>query len=249
MSAKLAARWIPAVILGVSLSLLAPVSEALEMIEVERVGSKRITGTLLGVKAAGNKLILVKVSVDGHERDFTIEQLEPAGRDRVLMVMAQVARLNGVKMPALKFTASKKSESKMDRTRGGSSVKSTSTTHQLSVLNSGPVATGPILLYQFSRSVTTRRSDNAPSSKEVSWDLDEEKIDALQPGQRQDVPFVWLDDVSQKTVESRTSTVKVSGKNVSVVEASRQSEQTNIEVVYLMAFDQTTGMLVYFVKM
>lgn len=249
MSTKLAARWIPAVILGVSLSFLAPVSEALEAIEVERVGSKRIMGTLLGVSAAGNGLIVVRVRVDGHERYFTLEQLETAGQERVLMVMAQVARFNGAKMPALKFAASKNSENDMDRTRGGSSVKSTSTTHQLSVLNSGQVATGPILLCQFSRSVTTRRSDKAPSSKEVSWDLDEEKIDALQPGQRKDVPFVWLDDVSQKTVESRTSMVKVSGKNVSVVEASRQSEQTNIEAVYLMAFDQTTGMLIYFVKM
>ena len=68
-------------------------------------------GTLLGVRADGDSL-LVKVRLDNNlEQDVPIQNLAPAGQDRVLALMVPAARINGTKIPALKFSASKKTES------------------------------------------------------------------------------------------------------------------------------------------
>ena len=114
------------------------------------------------------------------------------------------------------------------------------------MLNSGALA-ADLHLYQLSRTVRTQRYDGSSGGKVAKWDLDRVAAAALQPGERRKVSFTALEEMTQKTVNSRTVTVRSSGKNINTIVSSRRSEQVNIEAVYLMAFD-AAGTLVYFVK-
>ncbi len=234
--------------LSVLFLALTPESAA-ETIEVSKVGAQRVMGTLLGVRVDGDSL-LVKVRLDNNlEQHLPFETMPPAGQDKVLALMVSAARINGTKIPALKFSASKKTESNLARGSGGFdqvSNKTSYTTHELSVLNSGALATD-LNLYQLSRTVRTQKFEGATSGKMTMWDLYTEAAAALQPGERRKVSFPALAELSHKTVNSRTVTVRSSGKNIDTIVSSRKSVQENIEAVYLMAFD-AAGALIYFVK-
>lgn len=215
---KTPVRWLMRLIACASLLFLTLVPEAAaETVEVERSGTQKVMGTLLGVRVEGD-LLLVKVRLHNNlERDVRFQDLDPAGQDKVLTLMVPAARINGAKIPALKFAASKRTENNTRRNNssiGGKSIRVSYTVHELTVLNSGVVPTDRIMMCQLTRTV-----EGSSGGKQVSWDLDDESVDALPPGQRHKVPFTAMEEM----------------------------KQVNIEGVYLMAFD-AMGTLIYFVK-